>query len=383
MLTLVLFTLPLCIAQTRIDSKDLLGAGGSNFSDKTPREIKDNNGLRTGQYSGEHHLLGAYIEGAWSSFLGDAPYARILPSGYGIGGGLVYEYQQSMFLLQTGLGFTRQEVWTDIRDTTFTKYHTADAWTNSMAHQYGDWIGKTDTFYYDLQYDFYNRQDYTRTTYLQVPLMMGMLVNSGGHGAGYWLLGVKLNCAFRGKTRVRATGNTVGHYDRYFGVTQDPYISVQQQIWHEMDNHGLRSNVPIRLEDEGLKLKLDLLAHAEFGWEWGIYSPERGWRGAPGINPLDVRVRIAAFCDFGILNINPDTEKKMVYPPDESRWDFPTYQLYHVYSTEDAKGHKLHNLFAGIKLTCLFGFKPKEKCIICKPPYTEAEMANPHRRRFN
>jgi hypothetical protein len=92
-----------------------------------------------------------------------------------------------------------------------------------------------------------------------------------------------------------------------------------------------------------------------------------------------MRLRMAAFCDFGILNINPNSRKKMVYPPDESRWDFPTYRLHHAYATEEMTGRYLRNMFVGIKLTCLFGIKRKEKCIICRPPFTEAEMANPYR----
>jgi hypothetical protein len=44
-------------------------------------------------------------------------------------------------------------------------------------------------------------------------------------------------------------------------------------------------------------------------------------------------------------------------------------------------GRYLRNMFVGIKLTCLFGIKRKEKCIICRPPFTEADMANPYRDR--
>ncbi len=372
LLIVLLLAVPMLYAQTRLnpdDTKDLLGAGGTNFSDKTPKEILDNNGLRTGQYSGEHHLVGAYMEGSYSSFVSNVPYAKLTPGGFGIGGGFVYEYQNNNFLLQTGVGVTRQDVWTDILDTTITKYHTADAWTNSMVHQYGDWLGQIDTFYYDLIYDFYERQDYSQMTYLQVPFYLGQQINGRTHSVGYYLAGVKLNWGFRGATRVRATGSTVGVYDRYFGV------------FHEMDNHGLRKNVPIEREDDKLNLKLDVMAHVEAGWEWGIYSPEKGWRGGPGARPFDMRLRIAGFCDFGILNINPNTKKKMVYPPDESRWDFPTYQLHHVYSTADTKGRYVHNLFVGIKLTCLFGLKRKEKCIICQPPFTERDMANPFRKK--
>lgn len=382
MLCALLMVVPMLHAQTRINADYLLGAGGSNFSDKTPKEILDNNGLRTGQYSGEHHLVGAYMESAYTSFLSDLPYTRITPGGFSIGGAIVYEYQIDNFLFQTGVGITRQDVWTDVRDTTFAKYHTADAWTNSMVHRYGDWIDRMDTFYYDLVYNFYDRRDYSTMTYVQLPLLFGQQINGRTHSVGYYLVGFKLNWAWRGRTAVKATGTTVGHYDRYFGLTYDPTINVPEQywqFWHEMDNHGLRSDVPIQRDDDKLDLKLDVLAHAEIGWEYGIYSPVHGWRGGRGPRPFDMRLRMAAFCDFGILNINPNSRKKMVYPPDESRWDFPTYRLHHAYATEEMTGRYLRNMFVGIKLTCLFGIKRKQKCIICRPPFTEADMANPYR----
>ena len=368
--TLLLLLLPVMVtAQTRIDAdrKDLLGAGSSNFSDKSPREILDNNGLRTGQYSGEHHLVGVYAEGSYSSFVSNMPYSSLTPGGFGAGFGIAYEYQIDNFLFQTGAGISRQDVWTNIHDTAFTKYHTSDAWTNEMYHRYGDWNGQLDTFYYDLNYSFYDRQDYSTMTYLQVPILFGQQINGRTHSVGYYLAGVKINWGFKGATRVRATGTTEGVYDRFFGV------------FHEMDNHGLRKDVPILREGDKLNFKLDVLAHLEAGWEYGIYSPVRGWRGGPGARPFDLRLRVAAFCDFGILNINPNTNKKMVYPPDQSKWDFPTYQLNHVYSTEDARGYVVRNMYVGLKISALFGIKRKEKCIICRPPFTEADMANPYR----
>ena len=362
---LLLLLMPITVtAQTAIqvddreDAKDLLGSGGSQFSTKKGKDLINRNGLRTGQYSGERHLVGAYLESGYSAFVSPCPHTTIAPGGYGIGGGLVYEYEANDFLVQVGVGIKLQDVKTNVMDTTFTKYHTADAWTNSMYHRYGDWNNQLDTFYYDLQYDFYDRQDHSRMVYAQVPILLGQQI-MGRRGVGYYLAGVKLGYGIQGSTDVRATGTTTGHYDRYIG------------IFHEMDNHGLRKDVPIERHGKRLDIKFDLLAHAEIGYEYGIYSPTKGWRGAKATKPFDMRLRFAAYCDMSLLSINPRTDLPMVVPPDESRWDFPTYRLSHVYSTNEIANLPLRNMFVGVKLTALFGIKQTEKCRICGVYRTE------------
>ncbi len=366
--TLLLLLLPVMVtAQTslnvddRKDAKDLLGSGGSNFSTKRSKDLIDNNGLRTGQYTGEHHLVGAYFESGYSAFVSPCRHTFITPGGYSVGGGFAYEYQLNAFLLQIGLGITLQDVKTSVADTTFTKYHTADAWTNSMYHRYGDWNNRLDTFYYDLQYDFYDRQDRSRMVYAQIPVLLGQQI-VGRRGVGYYLAGVKLGYALQGKTSVKATGTTTGHYDRYIGT------------FHEMDNHGFRKDVPIEREGKRLDIKFDLMAHAEVGYEYGIYSPTKGWRGASARRPFDLRLRVAAYCDFSILSINPKTDFPMVVAPDESRWDFPTFRLSHVYSTNEIASLPLRNMFVGVKLTALFGVKQKEKCVLCGFYKTERDF---------
>lgn len=356
---LLLLLMPMiAMAQTglnvddRKDAKDLLGSGGSNFSSKRGKDLMDKNGLRTGQYTGERHLVGAYLESGYSSFVTSSPSTSLTPGGYGVGGGAVYEYQLNDFLLQVGVGIKLQDVATDVKDTTFTKYHTADAWTNSMYHQSGDWAGQLDTFYYDLQYDFYNRQDHARMVYAQVPILLGQQL-IGRYGVGYYLAGVKLGYALRGTTDVRATGTTTGHYDRYFGT------------FHEMDNHGLRKDVPIERHGNKLDITFDVMAHAEIGYEYGIYSPTKGWRGARASRPFDLRLRFAAYCDMSLMNIHPNTNRPFVEVPDETKWDFPTYRLSHVYSTNETAAYPLRNMFVGLKVTALFGIKQKEKCVLC------------------
>ncbi len=84
LLFLYLLALPTAQAQTRVSADgteaNLLGGGGSNYSKKAPTRLVGRDGLRTGQYTGEHHLIGVYIDGAYSSFINSVPVASFPPA---------------------------------------------------------------------------------------------------------------------------------------------------------------------------------------------------------------------------------------------------------------------------------------------------------------
>lgn len=71
--------------------------------------------------------------------------------------------------------------------------------------------------------------------------------------------------------------------------------------------------------------------------------------------------------DFGILNIAPNGDGVFYDIPEETLYDFPTYQAAHVFTTKDASQYWMRNLFTGIRFTVLFGFKAQERCILCDP----------------
>lgn len=83
LLFLYLIVCPVALSQTRVSADDaeanLLGGGGSNYSKKDPTRLVGRDGLRTGQYTGEHHLIGVYIDGAYSGFLNSVPVASFSP----------------------------------------------------------------------------------------------------------------------------------------------------------------------------------------------------------------------------------------------------------------------------------------------------------------
>lgn len=298
-------------------------------------------GLHTSQYAGSHHLIGFSVEGSWTAFMNNMPDARILPGGGAAGLHLLYEYQYSGLLFQTGVGVNYQRVYNNIADTTMYHYHMHDTWE-----------GVNDVEF-TLKHQFYHRRDMSQQVYGQVPLYVGHYLLSPV-GVGYWMAGVHVNYAFWGTTEQSLEGTTTGLYEAYLG------------IWHEMDNHGFRKDVPVERKGMRLDLKIDVMAHAEMGYEFTTYQGPHNYR-ITAASRTDIRLRLAAFVDMGILNICPKTSNVLYDTPMESIYDFPTYRMDHVFSIEDAKVFWLRNFYAGVRMTVLIGFPGKEHCILCDP----------------
>ncbi len=325
----------------------MLGGGGTNYSNRP----LDHNGLRTGMYGDIHNLFGGYIDGSYSTFLSSMPNVSLSPGGYGLGIGLCYDLQVRYFKMQLGIGIRYQNVTNSINDSTFFDSNVVDA----------------RGYPYLLRYDFRNRQDKAWNLHAQVPMLFGF-----GMRHFYFLTGLKFNYTMSvGATSVYTVGETTATYPQYLGN------------FVEMDNHGLRRNVPVERKGEHLHLKMDVLASFEIGAEWGkeisyLSKYEPRWRlSSEGSQRHEWRMRIALFADYGLLNIMPNTEKDFLYIPTAYKWDFPEYEANHVFSTKESISRSLHNLYAGIKLTILVGSFIQHDCRLCGPWESEVDMANP------
>jgi hypothetical protein len=316
-------------------------AGLSGFSNQDLGTATDVMlGLHASQYTGTHHMVGLSVEGAWTSFVGSMPAAKATPGGGAVGLHLLYELQYSGTLIQTGLGVCYQRVFTDNADTAI--YH-ANMWAGSPPMMF------------TLRHQFTERRDMSQQIYAQLPLYAGHYIISP-IGIGYFLAGVRVNYAMWSNTSVSMLGTTSGLYERYVG------------IWQQMPNHGFRENVPVERKGEPLKLKFDILAHVEMGYEYTSAQSTYKYRYKHRKGEMmDIRMRFAGFADFGILDICPNTEKIYYGIPDQTVYDFPTYEMNHVFSTKDASRYWMRNLFIGIRFTVLFGFEGKERCILCDP----------------
>lgn len=313
---------------------------GFTFKDKKDK-VDAFWGLHASQYVGAHHLFGFSAEGAWSSYFSNWKPSLIRPGGGAVGAHFLYEFQYSGLLVQTGMGINFQQVHTNVWDTCIYHYGMHDKW---------DEIENAEV---TLKHIFTNRQDISRNVYMQVPIYIGQYLFSSA-GVWYYLAGFHFSYAHWGDTRQKATGTIMARYEPFLGV------------WHEMDNHGYRMDVPIEQKGERLKLKFDVMAHAEFGYEYTTFNNGRVYYSKPG-DRIDCRMRFAMFCDISMPNICPGTNNVIYGLPEESIYDFPTYQMDHVFSSKDAKAYEMRNLYVGIRLTVLFGLPWKEKCILCDP----------------
>ena len=295
-------------------------------------------GLHASEYSGSHHLIGVSLDGGWSTFISSMPHVSSMPGG-GIGGvHLLYEYQYSGLIVQTGIGAAYQQVTTSLGDTSIYHEHMHDTWNGADRE-------------FTLKHHFTGRQDMSRLLYGRIPLYIGHYF-FGPRGIGYFLGGVQASYAFWGDSRQSLTGTTTGLYERYIG------------IWEEMDNHGFRKDVPIEHTGTRLKVKFDLMAHLELGYEYNTRQGAKDYRVRP-TDRLDGRIRIAGFAECSMFNICPNTKLALYDIPQETIYDFSTYRIEHVFDTKDAANYWMRNLSVGLRVTFLFGFQPKEHCILC------------------
>ena len=342
----IILALFLCILAINADAQKkrpfMLGGGGTNYSDGK----LDRHGLRTGVHSQVHHLFGGYLDGSYSAFHNNMPNVYLTPGGYGVGGGLCYEMQIRYFKAQIGVGVRYQNVSNYVRDTIFYDSNVVDA----------------RVYPYLLKYEFRNRKDSAWCIHAQIPLLFG-----SGITGFYFLTGFKFNYTFSyGESFVKARGETSATYPQYLGH------------FVEMDNHGLRKNVPIERKGDALKLKMDILYSFEIGGEFGRVLDYRSKYSPANKNTkqYETRIRLAAFIDYSIFNIMPKQDNKIIYIPASYKWDFPEYQLYHVFSTTDAQQYWLRNLYAGIKFTILIGTYSSYDCILCGPWESEVDYNN-------
>jgi len=320
----------------------MLGGGGTNMSKNSWKY--DRNGLRTGTRGDVHNLFGIYADGAYSCLFNTIPYVSYKPGGYGVGGGICYEHQRGMFKMQVGLGLRYQNVANDVGDTTFYDLNVRDA----------------RGYNYSLRYDFFDRVDRAFTFNGQLPVLFGV-----GVKGFYSLAGFKINYNITGKSFVTAMGTTSGIYPQFLGQ------------FFEMDNHGFRKDVQLERKDMPIQFKMDLLLALEAGYEWGkniVVNKQAQFtnRGAH----LEYRLRIAAFMEYGLLNICPNQDLALVAIPTNYKWDFPEYRLNYVFSSSVAQSEKIHNFYAGIKLTVLIGSYTDKRCVLCSGWKSEVDMSS-------
>jgi len=286
-------------------------------------------GLRSDQYYGEHHLLGASIKGAFGSMFGNSDYTT---PGLGWNGTLdfVYEYQHNYLLIQTGFGIRLDNMANQLKDYDLEKEMADDK--NRK---------------YILRYEFTNRTEKYSLFSLQIPALVG-----AHYHHFYGLAGVNFCLPLSAVAQLSATCTTTGYY---------PQFDVP---FEEMDNHGLRKDVPIGVNNQTFKVNFDVLAHIELGYDYGVF--EKRTSGYQRKRQKDLRYRIAAFADCGLIPMGKASSLPVIVIPEQYPYDFEMFQLTNLLNSSVNKEAQIHRFSVGLRFTFLFGFAYKPPCNTCK-----------------
>lgn len=328
----IVLLLGLLLATGSMHVSAQIRSGGTNY------HYNNRTGLYNAQNSTKQNLFGFYADGSYSAMHNNVPLATaFLPGGYSGSLGFCYEYDHfGWLMIQTGIGLRWQSVGNKVENVITEKNGVFD----SQGYQY------------KLVYNFYDRCDYSDILYAQIPVLVGSHI-----GPFYYMLGLKLQVPVWGQTRIKLKGSTVAVYEQFIGLEPE-------NTFQEMDNHGLRTDVPLDRTGAGIagtysnefaSKKWDMLVSAELGWEWAV-GDSRMNTGFHNKSLSDQRLRLAAFADYGLLNQYQRTSLPLYYIPNNYNWDFSMYEFNHIFSTEQtATNPVIHNFFVGLKFTMLFG----------------------------
>lgn len=283
------------------------------------RSHQSNFGLMSGAYVGTHHLLGAQLDLGYSRYLNSLPEVSPAPGGYTIGAGLTYMYQQERLIVQTGLTLR----WHASRDS-LSHFTRVDHATDSRGMPF------------ELTYDFRQRCDHSQDLFVEIPLQVGAYIWAGLYATG----GFRARVQVYNHNRATAIGSTSASYDRYIGD------------WEEMDIHGLRKDVPMSYSGEGVRMRFELAAVAELGYEFQL--PDDNHITNRRQDNTDRRFRLAAFADITAFSIRPGSSEPVYFIPAKTPYDFATFQMRHPMHSLLTEGQQVRGLNVGLKFTCFF-----------------------------
>jgi len=335
-LLLLLGVSPMVNAQARIQPDDRRVEKQYRVHGRVSRHnqkrYKDRFGLRSSEFSYDAHYLGGWIDGDYARIFHSIPQTKHL-GGYSIGSGIAYEFRSSYFLLHTGIGVR----WMEVRDSVPNVYLN----NMDMLSLSGDyrWQNMKDSYgvpINSLNYAFTKRVDYIRSLTLELPVMFGFK-----YEGFYCLAGFKFGFGLFGRSRATTYVTTTASYEeRYIG------------IYGEMDNHGYRKDVPISSATHNTALKrFDIAPAIEIGYDWRVE---------------DWHFRLAAYADYGLMNLNPGSSLKQIEVPYDSRFDFDTFVLNPVYTSPTAVAQPMHNFNAGLRFVFIYEFPQRVHGVVGK-----------------
>ena len=208
---------------------------------------------------------------------------------------------------------------------------------------------------FDMHVHVDKSRDLTHMLNLNVPLLVG-----GEWGRFYFLVGPKVSLNMYGSTSSKAQITTYGEYDSYY------------DDFYDMPNHQFASGQYMGSAVMPVKWNFNIMAHLEMGGRIGHMFKYKQFR----INPDKIRMYLAAYVDFGLLNIHSGKGGAPLFEYRETDKGVQFYCQPLVLSNR-SDGAMFRNLNIGIKYTVAFELPKKGKSFI----YDYKKYDRPHIKR--
>ena len=185
-------------------------------------------------------------------------------------------------------------------------------------------------------------RDLSHMATVNVPILFG-----GEWGRFYFMVGPKVSLALYGATSSQAEVTTYGEYERAY------------DDFYDMPNHQFASGQQMSSGTLPLKWNLNVMAHAEIGGRIGHMFKYKQFR----INPDKVRMYLAAYMDFGILNLHTGVNGKPIFDFRETDQGVQFFSQPLLLSNV-ADNATFRNLNVGLKFTVAFEMPKHGKSFI-------------------
>ena len=185
-------------------------------------------------------------------------------------------------------------------------------------------------------------RDLAHMANVNIPILFG-----GEWGRFYFMVGPKVAINLYGMTSSSAQITTYGEYDQYY------------DDFYDMINHQFVSNQYMSSASMPLKWNFNIMAHAEVGGRVGHMFKHQQFR----INPDKIRMFLAAYVDFGLLNLHVSSGGAPVFGYRETEKGVQFY-LQPLMQSALADNAVFRNLNVGIKYTIAFELPQKGKSYI-------------------
>ena len=200
----------------------------------------------------------------------------------------------------------------------------------------------TEGQYFNMHVHVDKSRDLAHMVNLNIPILFG-----GEWKRFYFMVGPKLSLNMYGSTSSNAEITTYGEYERYY------------DDFYEMPNHQFASNQKMGSAQLPLKWNFNILAHVEIGGRVGHMFKHKQFR----LNPDKVRMYLAAYADFGILNLHKSHSGSPIFEYRETDKGVQFYIQPLMLSTL-ADQAVFRNLNVGIKYTVAFEMPQHGKSFI-------------------